>query len=583
MKCIYCDTNNTYRDRRNGTCKKCGKKFAFEPKTLYLPLVPTDKAFLSAIERVSENGSLFFTARQLYYQLIRRTGKAPITYNDFRSTLLPRWVDAHGRPEKLLSQEKKGPPQGKETPQQDIQQYSFDRLLVVDKAETAHMLVSNNLHFETSTPIISVDGYPPQVFDTVLRMVRRNPNLRVFTLHDANVEGCRLPLLLREKSYWFPSPDVTVVDMGLRPLQIASMPALIAQKGDAPEQQLTSSDLVRLLSPGERHWLKTGNYGELAFFTPSRLMKAVYGMLQWTPQREGRMKSIMAGDPRGFCQTLLPGAAPLGPCGAPTPIEPEGTGAAMLLPGAADRSGTRRIGYSDRLQPDGSVERTYTNEVVETRTVQGAGRIAWSDSAGRSGVDLNLGGGRVRREPAGGAPLSGQNVGNGITCWSGGRVVTVNETDLPERLLTPPPPSGAGRLAMRLGVGKLFHAGCIRCGRRWIAPESDEYPLYAEYTMLRAFAAPGGVPGTAPPPSSTYFWIDSYGGPGVEVSPGGDPGAAVVPADAGGVDLSAAGVGGGAADAGGVDWSGAGDGGAFADAGGASWGGDGGWGGDGFG
>ena len=80
---------------------------------------------------------------------------------------------------------------------EELQSYSFDRLLVCDRAETAEFLLANNLHTETNTPIVSVDGYPQAVFGRVLAMVRRNPNLQVFALHDADVAGCLLPLRLR--------------------------------------------------------------------------------------------------------------------------------------------------------------------------------------------------------------------------------------------------------------------------------------------------------------------------------------------------------------------------------------------------
>jgi hypothetical protein len=191
----------------------------------------------------------------------------------------------------------------------DLEQYSFDRLLVVDKPETVDVLLANNLHFETNMPIVSLDGYPQDVFDEVLKAVRRNPNLKVFVLHDTDVKGCVLPLRLREYSFWFPQPNITVIDLGLTPRQVAAQPALMLQKQNPLES--LPPELNRSLSPGERRWLQAGNYAELANFKPSRLMRAIFQSLQRTAEEEQRLKADAASDPRGFFQTNQPPERPL--------------------------------------------------------------------------------------------------------------------------------------------------------------------------------------------------------------------------------------------------------------------------------
>lgn len=326
MKCIYCGTDNTYKERAaKHTCKRCARPFAFEPKEM--PTFPlTDHAFIGAINAVSEKGTLFFTPRQLYYQVVRqrvRPGKAtarvgqrgvylfwvagiiifilsllsggatgivlgllggggivalgyllrsllvsksgaaltrapdvPITYDDFRTSLLARWERAHGPPPKMLPEggrPRNGVREG--APETDIASYSFDRILVCDRAETADMLVANNLHFETNTPIVSMDGYPRDAFARVMEMTRRNPALTVFALHNADSRGCLLPLHLREDAAWFPQPSVTIIDIGLRPRHVAVMPGLMVTRVSA---HAISGALARLLSPGERRWLAGG-------------------------------------------------------------------------------------------------------------------------------------------------------------------------------------------------------------------------------------------------------------------------------------------------------------------------------------
>lgn len=140
-----------------------------------------------------------------------------------------------------------------------------------------------------------------------------------------------------------------------------------------------------------------------------------------------------------------------------------------------------RIAFTDRLLADGAVERTYAGGLIERRVPQGPGAIAWADNRGRSGRDLDLGQGRIRREEADGTVAEGQQVGHGITTWQGGRYVTVNETTLPDTLPPPPPrPGGFSGLLIALGLGGLFGLGASAALAYGLDPTSDEYALYAE-------------------------------------------------------------------------------------------------------
>ena len=98
----------------------------------------------------------------------------------------------------------------------DLADYSFDRAVICDRARTADLLIANNFHFENNCAILSIDGYPESVFDTVKAMIKRNPRLHVFTLHDATPEGCRLAAAIAYAPDWFDG-RTTVIDLGLRP------------------------------------------------------------------------------------------------------------------------------------------------------------------------------------------------------------------------------------------------------------------------------------------------------------------------------------------------------------------------------
>ncbi len=228
---------------------------------------------------------------------------APIDFARFQREYLARWRKAHGPVERLLADVGKAKASGSETAfAEELQHYSFDRLLVCDRAETAEFLLANSLHTETNTPIVSVDGYPQAVFGRVLAMVRRNPHLQVFALHDADVAGCLLPLRLREDPAWFPQPGVTIIDIGLRPRQVAgnANAILTVQRGGATA---LPQGLERLLTRGERSWLATGHRAELAAVPPARLLQIVYRAFTKSAAEVERQQRAAARDPRAFFRT----------------------------------------------------------------------------------------------------------------------------------------------------------------------------------------------------------------------------------------------------------------------------------------
>ena len=69
MKCIKCQHDSKYKDRKDGACPNCRHRFAFEPKT---GAKLTDQAFQNAVDRVSGNGTLRWGNEHLYYELARR-------------------------------------------------------------------------------------------------------------------------------------------------------------------------------------------------------------------------------------------------------------------------------------------------------------------------------------------------------------------------------------------------------------------------------------------------------------------------------------------------------------------------------
>jgi hypothetical protein len=329
MKCIYCQADSKYKTRQSnrGRCGACQHAFAFEPRT-DSPSI-TDGLFQRAIKEVSSEGALFFTERQLWYELNRRLwrrqvwtltpgwGSAtacigigglvtavimssplplaiaipgvvagvvmsrrqhmngprhpPMSFDTFSASYLSRWVRAHGPVERLLPSPVPRPDAQAREAEPDLTAYSFDRALVTDGDEIAAMLVANNFHFENNCAILSTSGYPGEIAETVLTMLRRNPQLKVFALHDASPEGCWLPLTLRQER-WFPDTSIQILDLGLRPRHVK--PLKLFTLKTAP--QALSSEVYALLTPEEAAWLEQGQMAEAAALRPARLMRAIY-------------------------------------------------------------------------------------------------------------------------------------------------------------------------------------------------------------------------------------------------------------------------------------------------------------------
>jgi hypothetical protein len=317
------------RDKR---CPKCRHPFAFEPTTD--PNRVTDGQLKHAIDRVCGEGKVLFTERQLWYEFNRRWMKpgfwraqygalpfagastslipavagagvlifpvallglaaglgaaavlsrranrrAPlpprpprIPLDVFERQYLRRWITVHGNVAGLLPvREAAAPDLPKQVPA-DVASFSFDRAVVTDTWETAQMLVANRFHFEHHCAVLSRDGYPDGIADTVKEMLRRNPRLTVFALHDASPGGCLLPLTLRDPA-WFPDPGVRIVDLGLRPGTALRLrvPAL------AGAPVATPARLAKILPAEDVAWLAEGHAAELAALRPAEVLRAAY-------------------------------------------------------------------------------------------------------------------------------------------------------------------------------------------------------------------------------------------------------------------------------------------------------------------
>lgn len=316
MKCVWCGTDSKYKDRSNHTCPKCKGRFVFEPKDGD-PV--TDMLFHNAVKAVSGDGKVRWGVEHLYYEVCRkkRGKKAPkvlvggglgltvflaallvllpkppgillvftgvgtvatlaMAATRFRKATVPmdlatfnklwdRWSAMHKTAGLIVRQPQ--PAKAKQL-EADIGDYSFDRAVICDRARTVDLLVANNFHFENNCAVLSADGYPKAQFQTIKAMLKRNPKLQVFTIHDATPAGCRLARKLANDPEWFDG-KLRVIDLGLRPNHAGPFKGLLLESEDGlvePTDGLTETEAA---------WL-TKYRLEMAAARPEQVLKRLF-------------------------------------------------------------------------------------------------------------------------------------------------------------------------------------------------------------------------------------------------------------------------------------------------------------------
>ncbi|MBW4493889.1 MAG: hypothetical protein KME26_12545 [Oscillatoria princeps RMCB-10] len=197
-----------------------------------------------------------------------------ITQEQFQ-TWLNRWQEINNPVGKMLP-----PPREERLPAEvstELTAYSFDRAVICDSAVIAQVLIANNFHFENNCAVLSVTGYPQSIFSTVLEMLTRNPDLKVYALHDASPRGVTLTYHLRTSPNWFQNCNVAIYDLGLLPRQIfASRNVFVrASEESARDAKQMPAEVRQSLSASELEWLEAGNFVELESFTPQKLIQVL--------------------------------------------------------------------------------------------------------------------------------------------------------------------------------------------------------------------------------------------------------------------------------------------------------------------
>ena len=317
MKCTRCGHDSTYPQRTARLCPECKKPFAFEPRDGD-PV--SDMAWKNAIEAVSSGGTVRFVAANLHHEVARRqprstggvvatmataigtafgiasfglgalpigvVGTALVGYVAWKArrglrlsrrdfdALLVRWTATHGAPAGLVVPARSQPQRSAEL-DSELEAYSFDRAVICDRADMVDLLLANDFHFENNCAVLSSDGHPRHAFAIVRKMLRSNPRLEVFVLHDATPSGCTLAHYLRHDPDWFGGTPVRVFDVALRPPQGKRM-MRSAWRAE------TQTDAHPALSPADRSWLGSWRV-ELPALRPEQLIKRLFRSMQLLP------------------------------------------------------------------------------------------------------------------------------------------------------------------------------------------------------------------------------------------------------------------------------------------------------------
>ncbi len=206
---------------------------------------------------------------------------------------LSQWVKINGEPVKILSQKPMAilPP----SPNSEATTYrfeskteQFDRVVVCNRPAVAQLLIRNNFQSENSCAVLTIDGYPESTFATTMEMLYRNPQLKVYALHDGSPHGVQMIYRLRQEEIWFPNTTIPIIDVGIMPRQVMNnLDVSTGQSHKVAQAAHRMPATVRdSLLPDELKWLDTGCYLDLESFSSEQiiqiLQRAIYESHQLT-------------------------------------------------------------------------------------------------------------------------------------------------------------------------------------------------------------------------------------------------------------------------------------------------------------
>lgn len=295
MKCPNCFADIKYKERSNNQCLKCNGTFVFEPKTH--PLGLTDGYFSRTVDKLSDNGEIYFTLEQFHFALNRKKirqsdltvlliifaiitsvsaffifsvaaifvvlfwtcffiyrffYKVKIvslqqTLTEFKDDVLQPWKKAHKNlPSNLVMKQLEG----------DNLKDKLRGFLLCDTNSTATFLIANKMEKSLGLSVSNDVDFPRR---------KHRTDLPIFVLHDASRAG--FDFVEQIKRIY--ENDREIFDIGLRPndAKVFELPVL--------RQKSTSQTNVIELTIEENKWLNQGFYTPLFVLKPSHLLEFV--------------------------------------------------------------------------------------------------------------------------------------------------------------------------------------------------------------------------------------------------------------------------------------------------------------------
>ena len=184
---------------------------------------------------------------------------------------LERWQTANGALEKLL------PTPAQNTLPAIIDSEIITCVIICQSDEIAQFLITNNVDSTNNCTILSINGYPQNIFDTAMEILRRNADVKIYALHDASPVGVDLVNQLRTNPNWFANQDIKIFDLGIFPHQVLENRDMSVQNSKTMAEAARQLPYkVRLdLTLEEMAWLDAGNFVELESLEPPRLLRIV--------------------------------------------------------------------------------------------------------------------------------------------------------------------------------------------------------------------------------------------------------------------------------------------------------------------
>jgi hypothetical protein len=264
MKCPECSTNHRYR---SGMTCRCGYRFVLDPKCDGY----ADGRILAAFRKASAGETRYFTRNQLATEIqrMRPRATAPVVLGSlFLMAAIGMWFfdvelavpsllagafgvlliylgvgdsarldiaklnravekyEATAKPCSFLLRDDRPlaePPQ--DWPESDIYDYGVEGILIVGRPLLVDLFVLNGFHTENRMLVVSECGYPEYIVPHANRILREQPDVRVYALHDSTREGMQMATRLVDSDV-FQLQRHKITDLGLNSDDVNQMPRL---------------------------------------------------------------------------------------------------------------------------------------------------------------------------------------------------------------------------------------------------------------------------------------------------------------------------------------------------------------------